>query len=93
MRLLRLPEVERLIGLKKSTLYALIERGDFPQQIKISARASAWSEDAIQSWIAERIKDAEELDARTARRDVRAAKKAINAFLDAERDLAATDEA
>ena len=91
MRLLRLPEVERLIGLKKSTLYALIERGDFPQQIKISARASAWSEDAIQDWIAERIKDAEELDARTARRDVRAAKKSINAFLNAERERAAAD--
>lgn len=57
-RLLRLPAVENLTGLKRSHIYALALRGDFPQPIKIGARASAWPASQVHEWIAERIRNA-----------------------------------
>lgn len=51
-RLLKLPEVESLVGLKKSKIYALIQQGAFPLPIKVG-RASSWLEGEVQHWIAE----------------------------------------
>lgn len=50
--LLRLPEVLRRTGLSRASLYRLIAARQFPPQVKISARSSAWSERAVQTWIA-----------------------------------------
>jgi prophage regulatory protein len=57
-RLLRLPEVESRVGLKKSAIYAgcSAKPPTFPVPIKLSPRAVAWPESAIQAWIAGRIK-------------------------------------
>ena len=55
-RLLRLPDVEALTGLKKTAIYAGIKAGTFPPCIKLSKRAAAWPQSAIQGWIADRIK-------------------------------------
>lgn len=57
-RLLRLPEVEARVGLKKSAIYAgcSAKPPTFPVPIKLSPRAVAWPESAIQGWIADRIK-------------------------------------
>ena len=49
--LLRLPEVLRRTGLSRASLYRQIAANHFPSQVKISARASAWSEQAVQGWI------------------------------------------
>lgn len=54
-RLLRLPEVISRVGLKRSTLYEMIARGEFPKQIKLGPRASAWPEQSVESWILQRI--------------------------------------
>jgi predicted DNA-binding transcriptional regulator AlpA len=54
-RLLRLPEVERLTGLRRSAIYAQMERGTFPRSVKAGLRTATWSEAAIQFWIAERL--------------------------------------
>ncbi len=54
-RLLRLPDVESLTGLRKSSIYDAMRRGEFPQPVKLSRRAVCWPESRIQSWIAERI--------------------------------------
>ena len=51
IRLLRVREVSALVYLKKSTIYALIKRGEFPPPIKLTARTSAWSESEILAWI------------------------------------------
>ncbi len=55
--LLRLPQVERAVGYKRSTLYRLIQRGEFPRPISLSesGRASAWIESEINDWIQKRI--------------------------------------
>lgn len=54
-RLLRLPEVERLTGLRRSAIYEQMQRGVFPRSVKAGKRAATWSETAVQAWIADRI--------------------------------------
>ena len=50
-RLLRLPEVLSLTGIKaNSTLYGMIRRGDFPKPVKVG-RMSYWPTAAVQRWI------------------------------------------
>lgn len=61
-RLLRLPEVINLIGLSKAQIYNLISLGEFPQQIKLGDRASAWLESEVADWIDERIRVSREGD-------------------------------
>lgn len=57
-RLLRLPEVEARCGIKKSTIYALMKRGEFPACVQCGARAVAWPESRIDGWIAARLESA-----------------------------------
>ena len=37
-----MPCVERETGLSKSTIYALIKKGEFPEPIQLGQRASGW---------------------------------------------------
>ncbi len=53
-RLLRRPEVEARTGLARSTLYAAMTAGTFPRPVRIGRRAVAWSEDAVERWVAHR---------------------------------------
>lgn len=50
-RLLRLPQVLELTGLKRDSVYRLGRNGQFPLPRKLGARASAWREDEIRAWI------------------------------------------
>ena len=56
-RLLRLPDVERTAGIKKSTVYQLMKEGKFPQCVRITRRLSAWPESAVLNWVNERIRE------------------------------------
>ena len=55
--LIKLPKVKELTTFSSATIYRLIDKGEFPKQIKISERSSAWSVEEIYSWIEEK-KDA-----------------------------------
>ena len=55
-RFLRLPEVLERISLSRAQIYNLISLGEFPPQIKLGDRASAWLESEIDLWIEERIR-------------------------------------
>lgn len=57
-RLLRLPDVEAMTGLRKSSIYEMMGRTPpaFPPAIKLSRRAVCWSQSSIQQFISERIK-------------------------------------
>lgn len=59
-RLIRLPEVEAMTGLRKSSIYERSRRNPpaFPKAIKLSRRMVCWSSAAISAWIEERIKAA-----------------------------------
>ena len=50
LRLWRLAEVQHRTGLSRSTIYALIQRSEFPPQIKLTARAVAWDSGEIERW-------------------------------------------
>jgi prophage regulatory protein len=53
--LLRRKQVEAQTGLARSTLYSLIQKGDFPSPIRLTAKAVAWTSEDVQQWIASRI--------------------------------------
>jgi prophage regulatory protein len=53
--ILRLPELCKRVGLGRSTLYALVQRGQFPRPIPLSQRTVGWSAAEVEQWIAERI--------------------------------------
>jgi predicted DNA-binding transcriptional regulator AlpA len=52
---LRLPEVKAIMGLSKSSLYALIQEKSFPAPIRLGARAVAWVRSEVKQWAAERV--------------------------------------
>jgi prophage regulatory protein len=51
---LRRPAVEEITGLSRTTIYALMARGDFPKPVKLTGKAVAWPESAIAEWLASR---------------------------------------
>ena len=53
--LLRLPEVERRTGLKRSAIYQHIERNEFPPPVQLTRKAVAWPESEINGWIHAKI--------------------------------------
>ena len=52
--LLRRPEVEKLTGKRRSSIYSDIQKGLFPAPVKIGARAVAWRRKHVLDWIAMR---------------------------------------
>lgn len=52
--LVRLPQVEILSGLKKTSIYNGAHDGTFPKPIRISARCVAWRESDLVAWQAQR---------------------------------------
>ena len=53
-RLLRRPDVERRVGLRRAWIYYLMRRGEFPLPVRLGDRAVAWRESDIAAWIAAR---------------------------------------
>ena len=53
-RILRLPDVRKLLGLHKSTIYRMIERGEFPRPIRLGPNSVGWVRTEIENWIASR---------------------------------------
>lgn len=52
--ILRLPDVEALTGLKKSTLYQLMAKGEFIRSVRLSARAVGWRTSELKAWLSAR---------------------------------------
>ncbi len=52
--LLRKQKVIERTGLASSTLYYLINKGDFPSPVKLGARSAAWFKSEIDEWISTR---------------------------------------
>ena len=55
--LIKLPAVKRITTFSSATIFRLISKGEFPKQIKLAERSSAWSLEEVYSWIEEK-KDA-----------------------------------
>ncbi|MDO4724692.1 MAG: AlpA family transcriptional regulator [Comamonadaceae bacterium] len=54
-RLIRMPEVENLTGLRKSAIYSLLGAKRFPRPVRLSGRCVAWPESAVLQWVQDRI--------------------------------------
>lgn len=57
--ILRLPEVIRRTGFKRSYIYQLMREGKFPQALRIGVRSVGWDSYAVEQWIEERLKKIE----------------------------------
>ena len=53
-KILRRPEVERITGIGRSTIYDWMARGEFPQPLKLGARAVGWRESDLLAWLESR---------------------------------------
>jgi prophage regulatory protein len=47
---LRLPDVKKIVGFGKTTIYAKMKAGTFPEPIQIGPRMVAWDEEDIAAW-------------------------------------------
>lgn len=54
-KFLRLPDVIAISGLRKSTIYELIKKREFPAPIHIRKKAAVWPEGCIRQWQADII--------------------------------------
>jgi prophage regulatory protein len=54
-QIIKRPDVEKLTGLSRSSIYRLAANGEFPHPVKIGPRAVGWINSEIESWINHRI--------------------------------------
>ena len=50
-RFLRLPEVMRRVGLKRSAIYQRMSEGRFPRSRAVGSRCTVWVEAEIDEWL------------------------------------------
>ncbi len=50
-RIIRLPEVCRLVGLSRSSVLRLERRGEFPPKFSLSVRSIGWYELDVLAWV------------------------------------------
>ena len=49
--MIKLKDVQKITGLSRSSIYAYIDKGLFPIQVKLSQRSVAWLDTEIESWV------------------------------------------
>ncbi len=56
LEVLRLPDVCRITGLCRSSIYQLEAEQRFPRRIKVGARSVGWIDQEVQEWLAIRAR-------------------------------------
>lgn len=51
----RLPDVLRRVGVKKTKLYDMVQAGEFPRPVKIG-KSSVWPDSVIREWQEEKMR-------------------------------------
>lgn len=46
----RFPDVMKLTGLSRSSIYLAVSKNEFPKPIKLGRRAIGWHQQAIEEW-------------------------------------------
>lgn len=54
-KFIRLNDVKLITGLSKSSIYAMMNSGDFPENVSLGARAVAWIESEVSEWVENRV--------------------------------------
>lgn len=52
--LLRRQEVERIVGLSRSSIYRLMQDEDFPRPVRVGRSAVRWKESDVKVWLESR---------------------------------------
>ena len=47
----RRPEVEEITGLSRTSIYKMMNRGEFPRPVRLTKRAVGWPEQVIAEWL------------------------------------------
>jgi len=55
MAIIRLPEVKRLIGLGRSSIYQMMKDGTFPRSVSLGTRAIGWRAGDVRAWLQARV--------------------------------------
>ncbi|MEK7947681.1 AlpA family phage regulatory protein [Pigmentiphaga sp. YJ18] len=50
----RVADVTRLVGLSKTTIYALLAKGDFPRPVRITDKIVGWRAEDVVVWVRDR---------------------------------------
>ena len=50
MQLLRVKDVERELGISRTTIWRLVKAGAFPPPLRITSKAIAWRRSDIEAW-------------------------------------------
>ncbi|UWQ22401.1 AlpA family transcriptional regulator [Jannaschia sp. W003] len=50
----RRAELEQMLGISRSTIYAWLKAGRFPPPLRLGERAVGWRASDIEAWLAER---------------------------------------
>ena len=61
-KIIKLSTVKDITALSSATIYRLIQKGEFPKQIKLSERSSGWLLDEIHAWLDKKIDIRDEND-------------------------------
>lgn len=54
---MRLPEVLRLIPVSRSTIYNMVQAGDFPRQVRMSRNCVGWKLSDVRAWMIQKEVD------------------------------------
>lgn len=54
-RILRLPELQALVGLSRATIAREVKRGSFPAPRRIARRRVGWLSSDVDNWLASRL--------------------------------------
>jgi prophage regulatory protein len=50
-RILRIPQVIEITGLRKTTIYQLVKSNKFPKPFRIGKRAVGWKYSEVKEWL------------------------------------------
>jgi prophage regulatory protein len=53
--MIKLKEVQKMTSLSRSSIYAYIDKGIFPAQVKLTHRSVAWINEEVTAWVESRI--------------------------------------
>ena len=51
---MRRQEVEKITGLGRSSIYRLMQKGDFPRPVRVGPAAVRWMESEVTAWVESR---------------------------------------
>jgi len=51
----RLPQVKEMTCLSKSSIYRMMDEGDFPKQVALSARCVVWVKSQVEDWCSQKV--------------------------------------